>query len=183
MPRRLRLLFATLPKARRLTMSSTPRAHCYPYLFSLITLCAIAELGLTAFLISAGNEKKTWASPRYYSLLIMFLFNAAWTTVFSIAYMMWFADGTAYLLASIASSIIWLLTSTTLWGTAATIMHNTRRGGNCSGRPSIHRCRQSLAVEALGWTEFSLCAITLAATCLWVGTGKRAYVSDSQRLV
>lgn len=29
-------------------------------------------------------------------------------------------------------------------------------------------CRQSLTVEALGWTEFGLCVLTMLATCAWV---------------
>ena len=47
-------------------------------------------------------------------------------------------------------------------------MHNTRTGGNCAQQASISRCRQSLTVETLGWTEFGLCVLTMVATCLWV---------------
>jgi len=54
-------------------------------------------------------------------------------------------------------------------------MRNTRHGSNCPNAPAISRCRQSLTVEALGWTEFSLCLLTLLATCLWLRTGKRNY--------
>ena len=43
-------------------------AHYHPFLFALMTLSAIAELGLTSFLISAGNENGTWPSPRYHAL-------------------------------------------------------------------------------------------------------------------
>ena len=82
-------------------------------------------------------------------------------------------------------------------GTAAGVMHDTRSGGNCAGRATIsryvskgchcdspedllfgNRCRQSLTVEALGWTEFGLSVLTLVATCLWVHTSSRSYVSD-----
>lgn len=91
-------------------------------------------------------------------------------------------------------------------GTAAGVMHNTRSGGNCAGRSTISRsveslfqadpdqesaelnymvtrCRQSLTVEALGWTEFGLCVLTMVATCLWVRTSRRRYVGDSRRFV
>lgn len=44
------------------------KAHYHPFLFALMTLSAMAELGLTAFLISAGNENGTWPSPRYHAL-------------------------------------------------------------------------------------------------------------------
>jgi hypothetical protein len=35
-----------------------------------MTFSAMAELGLTAFLISAGNEDRTWPSARYHSLYV-----------------------------------------------------------------------------------------------------------------
>ena len=43
-------------------------AHYHPLLFTMMTLSAVAELGLTSFLISAGNENGTWPSPRYHAL-------------------------------------------------------------------------------------------------------------------
>lgn len=43
-------------------------AHYHPFLFAMMMLCSIAELGLTSFLISAGNENGTWPSPRYHAL-------------------------------------------------------------------------------------------------------------------
>ena len=43
-------------------------AHYHPFLFTLMTLSATAELGLTSFLISAGNENGTWPNPRYHAL-------------------------------------------------------------------------------------------------------------------
>ena len=64
-------------------------------------------------------------------------------------------------------------------GVASGLMRVTRHGTNCPDAPAISRCRQSLTVEALGWTEFCLCLLTLIATCLWLQTGKRNYVSDS----
>jgi len=149
-------------------MSQPARAHLHPYLFFLMTLSAIAELGLTAFLINAGNLNGTWPSPRYHSLLILFLFNAVWTLVFATAYVLWIVNGSIHLLASISSSFIWLCATSVLWGTAAGLMHNTRTGGSCPGRDPISRCRQSLTVEALGWVEFGLCLITFLATCVWI---------------
>ena len=47
-------------------------AQRHPFLFTLMTLTAAAELGLTAFLISAGNEIQTWSSPGYHSLCVTF---------------------------------------------------------------------------------------------------------------
>jgi len=68
---------------------------------------------------------------------------------------MWIVGGAGHLLASIASSVVWLMITAILWvclchfcvgaayfwnqGTAAGVMHNTRSGGNCAGRAAISR--------------------------------------------
>jgi len=87
----------------------------------------------------------------------MFLFNATWTVVFSAAYILWMLDGGSQILASVASSVIWLIVTTLLWvgirfqlvlfhgqlmirqGIAAGVMHNMRGGGDCDLKPIIHR--------------------------------------------
>ncbi|TBU65053.1 hypothetical protein BD310DRAFT_913935 [Dichomitus squalens] len=161
------------------------RADYHPFLFTLMTLTAAAELGLTAFLISAGNEARTWSSPGYHSLLILMCFSSAWTLLFSTAYVLWIVDGAVHILAQVASSVIWLLLTSILWGLGAGFMHNARTGGNCAGHAPISRCRQTLTVEALGWTEFSLCCVTLIATLLWMrsGLGKKKLTRDSRTFV
>ncbi|KAI8995614.1 hypothetical protein BD414DRAFT_409898 [Trametes punicea] len=180
------------------------RGNYHPFLFTLMTLTGTAELGLTVFLISAGNEAQTWASPRYHSLsvfrsskcrlhltesnssLILLCFSSAWTLLFSGAYVLWIVDGAVHLLAQVASSVFWLLLTSVFWGVGAGLMHSTRSGGDCAGRPPLsRRCRQTLTVEALGWTEFSLCCATLVATLLWMrtGLGKRRFVRDSRTFV
>ncbi|RDX55877.1 hypothetical protein OH76DRAFT_1396226 [Lentinus brumalis] len=181
------------------------RANYHPFLFTLMTLTAAAELGLTAFLVSAGNETRHWASPSYHSLsvprrsrcrqhlteshlhdsLILLCFSSAWTLLFSTAYVLWIFDGAVHLLAQVASSVVWLLLTSILWGVGAGFMHHARNGGNCAGHPPISRCRQTLTVEALGWTEFSLCCVTLAATILWMrsGLGKKKFIRDSRTFV
>lgn len=151
--------------------------------------------------------------------LILFLFNAVWTVAFSTAYMLWIVDGAVHLLASIASSVIWLLISSVLWvrrvrtccrliSDFSRTIASLRQIGYCCRRHAqhtlrwqlracashftvcvlcfrllcaqdstrylalestylgskahlSHRCRQSLTVEALGWTEFGLCLITM----------------------
>ncbi|OBZ79613.1 Major facilitator superfamily domain-containing protein 1 [Grifola frondosa] len=152
-------LYLPSPASKMRQRRSAIRANYHPFLFTLMTLTATAELGLTAFLISAGNEVHTWASPGYHSLLILLCFSSAWTLIFSAAYVLWIVDGAVHILAQVASSVFWLLLTSILWGTAAGIMHNTRTGGDCPERAPISRCRQSLTVEALGWTEFSLCCL------------------------
>lgn len=36
-----------------------------------MALVAMTELGLTAFLINAGNEHDTWPNPRYHKLYVV----------------------------------------------------------------------------------------------------------------
>lgn len=89
-------------------------------------------------------------------------------------------------------------------GTGAGLIHSSRNAGSCFGgtstlrlvpyRTPSHpshelrvlaggRCRQSLTVEALGWTEFALCCATLVVTVLWMRSGKRLFVRDSRTFV
>ncbi|KAJ3750372.1 hypothetical protein DFH05DRAFT_69280 [Lentinula detonsa] len=176
-------------RIRRMSMSTNVTGHFHPFLFTIMTLCAAAELGLTAFLISAGNANGTWPSPRYHALLIMFAFNSSWTLLFSTAYMLYLFDGATHFLANVASSVIWILLTSILWGTAAGIMHNTRTGTDCPNVPTISRCRQSLTVEALGWTEFGLCTVNVLVTCAWVYCShpkihpRASFLGDSRRMV
>jgi len=147
------------------------KARYHPYLFMLITLCAMAELGLASYLINVGNQIG-FAETSYHSLLILCIFNSVWTVTFGAAYTAWIVNGDLHLLASMASSFIWLLITSALWGTAAGVLHTTRAGGDCVGRPGISRCRQSLTVEALCWTEFGLCLLTFLSTTLWIFASK-----------
>jgi hypothetical protein len=132
------------------------KAHYHPFLFLSMMLSGATELGLTAYLVDAGNENHTWPSARYHTLLLLILFDAAWTVLFSGAYMLWLADGARHFLASIASSIFWLSTNAILWvhfyfyfviggfnediqGVSAGIFHHTRSGGICPNSPTLSR--------------------------------------------
>ncbi|KAI0094912.1 hypothetical protein BDY19DRAFT_982240 [Irpex rosettiformis] len=156
-------------KPRRRRWRPHLRSQTHPFLFTLMTLNAAAELGLTAFLISAGIKTPV-STGAYRSLLILLCFESVWTIVFTASYMIWVVDGGAKILASVASSVIWLLATAILWGATTGFMHNARVGGDCADEPTISICRESLTVEALGWTEFSLCTVTLLATAFWMGT-------------
>ncbi|TRM66348.1 hypothetical protein BD626DRAFT_546639 [Schizophyllum amplum] len=140
----------------------------HPFLFLLLMLCALAELGLGVYLVVAGYEHEYWPSGRYKALLILFLFDAAWTVLFSSAYLLWCVEGGRRFLADVASSVVWLVITTVLWGAAAGLWHNTRTGGDCSGLPAISECRQTLTVEGLGWAQFSLSALTMLSTLAWM---------------
>ncbi|KAJ7900380.1 hypothetical protein B0H14DRAFT_3080708 [Mycena olivaceomarginata] len=146
---------------------SFAEAHYHPFLFTMMILVGLAEAGLTAFLIPFPPA--------------LYLFNACWTMLFAVAYMLWLVDGAKHLLANIASSIFWLTVTATLWGVSAGVFHYTRTGGNCPTSPTISRCRQSLTVEALAWAEFALSGVALFWTCVWVGFSGRRRVRDSVR--
>ena len=48
--------------------SSSNKSTYHPFLFAMMTCSALAELGLTAFLVSAGHEHGTWPSKLYHAL-------------------------------------------------------------------------------------------------------------------
>ncbi|TFK30467.1 hypothetical protein FA15DRAFT_9720 [Coprinopsis marcescibilis] len=145
----------------------------HPLLFSTMALLAMTELGLTAYLINAGNEHNSFPSEKYQALLITYCFAASWTTLFSATYIIWFFDKSGHLLANIASSVAWLLASAILWGATSGLMHFARPGGNCARQPTLSICRQMLAVEALGWTECGVIFLTAFATCFWMYASRR----------
>ena len=60
----------------RRPMKFPVKSNAHPFLFTLMTLIAAAELGLTAFLISAGNEVGIWSSPNYKSLYVVYSLTA-----------------------------------------------------------------------------------------------------------
>ncbi|KAJ7863132.1 hypothetical protein B0H14DRAFT_2739398 [Mycena olivaceomarginata] len=123
-------------------------AGYHPLLFTLIALLGAAELGLSAFWVHMIQHEP---SNRFKSLIILLLFNSVWTVLFAGAYVFWIIDGALHELASIGSSGIWL-TITAI-------------------------CRETLALEAIAWTEMGLCILTLLAACFWVRSSRRSYVS------
>ncbi|KAF7299040.1 hypothetical protein MIND_00852300 [Mycena indigotica] len=131
-----------------------------------------SELGLTAYWVHLLEDAP---SSRFKSLIIFGLFNSCWTTLFSVAYVFWIIDGALHGLASIGSSGIWLAITAILWGVFAGLFHNERGDSNCDGAPAISACRQTLAIEAMGWTEMGLCILTLIAACFWVRSSRRNY--------
>ena len=47
------------------------KAQYHPFLFAFMALSAMAELGLTIFLIYTGNVSGAWSRPRYHSLSVV----------------------------------------------------------------------------------------------------------------
>jgi len=47
---------------------SFEKANYHTFLHTMITMSALAELALTAFLIGKGNENRTWPTEKYHSL-------------------------------------------------------------------------------------------------------------------
>ncbi|EAU93007.1 hypothetical protein CC1G_06727 [Coprinopsis cinerea okayama7 len=104
-----------------------------------MALLAMAELGLSAYLINEGNEHNSFPSERYQAIIISICFMASWTTLFATTYMLWFFDRAGHLLANVASSVAWLLVTFAMWGVGAGLMHVTRPGGNCARQPTLSR--------------------------------------------
>jgi len=67
--------------------------------------------------ICEPGTERTWKEIEisFEKRLIMFCFNAAWTTLFSTTYMLWYVDGASHFLANVASSVFWLLATSALW--------------------------------------------------------------------
>jgi len=147
-------------------------AGYHPLLFGLIALVGMAALGLSAFWVHNVQHDP---SNRFRSLVILFLFDSCWTVLFAAAYVVWLDSGALHILASIGASAVWLIITAILWGVAAGLFHSVRGGGNCAGTPAISPCRETLTLEALGWTEMGLCILTLLAACFWVRSSRRDY--------
>jgi len=73
-------------------------AGYHPFLFFLIAAVAAAELGLTAYLVN-GYEASGYPSDYYRSLIIFILFDACWTVLFGLAYIIFIIDGALHFLA------------------------------------------------------------------------------------
>ena len=58
----------TLGRRQRKKMSTKLSAQYHPFLFLLLVLCAMAELGLGVFMIVTGYEHEYWPSSRYKAL-------------------------------------------------------------------------------------------------------------------
>lgn len=134
------------------------------FMYSLLTLIAIAEIGVTAFLIDHFT-RTGYPSSRYRSLTIFLLFNAVWTTLFGILYIAFVAAGRLKHLARLTASLGWLSITTLLWLIAASLYTDPLRGGRgramCWNLPALDICRETQAAQALAWTAFALCIVTM----------------------
>ncbi|KIJ37484.1 hypothetical protein M422DRAFT_231894, partial [Sphaerobolus stellatus SS14] len=137
-------------------------------LFVLIPLVAVAELVATATLFSQDTKGDHFTSKKYHDLLIVFLTSSVWSLIFGTIYAYWIMYRPFHFLSSLPASMLWLCLTSIFWGTTTGIFRNTRTGGICDGLPSLSRCRESLTVEALGWTEFALCVFTVIVQ--WIFT-------------
>lgn len=133
-------------------------------MYSLLTLIAIAEIGVTAFLIDHFT-RTGYPSSRYRSLTIFLLFNAVWTTLFGLIYIGFVAAGRLKRLARLSASLGWLSITTLLWLIAASLYTDPLRGGRgramCWNLPALDICRETQAAQALAWTAFALCIVTM----------------------
>ena len=134
------------------------------FMYCLLTLIAIAEIGVTAFLIDHFT-RIGYPSSRYRSLTIFLLFNAVWTTLFGLIYIGFVAAGKLRRLARLSASLGWLSITTLLWLIAASLYTDPLRGGRgramCWNLPALDICRETQAAQALAWTAFALCIVTM----------------------
>ncbi|KZV95195.1 hypothetical protein EXIGLDRAFT_748248 [Exidia glandulosa HHB12029] len=146
----------------------------HPFLFLLIAMLAIVEVGLNAWFVDHFDDVG-WPTDRFHSLILLFLFTASWTALFALAYVWWIFSGAMHFLASVAGSTLFLVITATLWVVAAALFHDEIMSWDCTGQPIVSMCREAEAIEALGWTEFALCIITILAACFWVHSSRRNY--------
>ncbi|KAG8912434.1 hypothetical protein FRC02_005995 [Tulasnella sp. 418] len=141
-------------------------AYVSPLLFILLALVGAAELGLVAYLINTYNDngypdgRGGYDSNDFKHRIRYLLFCAVWTTFFGLGYLFFILMGSFFLLASIASSALWLLMTIIFWAVGAELFRQVRVGGNCDGTPAISECRELQTVEALAWTALGLAAVT-----------------------
>jgi hypothetical protein len=78
-------------------------AGYHPFLFFLIAAVGAAELGLTAFLVHDYDTRAGgYPSDYYRSLIIFILFDACWTVLFGLAYLLFIVGGALHVLARYA---------------------------------------------------------------------------------
>ncbi|KAI0271371.1 hypothetical protein BC834DRAFT_859169 [Gloeopeniophorella convolvens] len=145
----------------------TTQTRPYPILFALAVAFAAGELGLTAFLLAGGGT-----GPWYDVLLILLLFDAIWTVLFSSTYVLWSTHGGLHLLADLTSSIFWIFAAAFCWGLVAGFAQSSKAEG-CARHPSSFRCSRRLSIGSLAWIEFALCAMTLALAAMWVRASRK----------
>jgi hypothetical protein len=134
------------------------------FMYGLLTVVALAEVGVTAYLIDHFTAVG-YPSSRYRSLTIFLLFNACWTSFFGLAYLAFIAAGAFNRLARLTASLAWLSVTSLLWVIAAGLYTDPVRGGRgeamCRGLPALDICRKTQSAQALAWTAFSFCIITM----------------------
>jgi preprotein translocase subunit SecG len=139
------------------------------FMYSILTIFALAEIGVTAYLIDHFT-KVGYPSSRYRSLTIFLLFNACWTAFFGLAYIIFVAAGVLKRLARLTASLAWLTITLILWVIAASLYTDPTRGGRgeqmCRGLPALDICRKTQAAQALAWTIFAFCILTMIVSIL-----------------
>jgi len=66
--------------------------------------------------------------------------NATWTALFSLAFLWFIASGALHVLASIGTSLLWLLVTSILWVVAAALFMEEIKDWECDGTPIVSVC-------------------------------------------
>ncbi|KAI0066716.1 hypothetical protein BV25DRAFT_1820775 [Artomyces pyxidatus] len=137
----------------------------HPIVFGLLTLFAIIELALSAWLTSRFRAHHNAPNNSILDRTHFILFTSSWTILFSIliGILFWSFRSSGSIITSVASHSI-VLFLTWVWWTAAAASITAALGGghNCSKADLVY-CDQLNALEAFAWIEWALITIALFA--------------------
>lgn len=151
----------------------------HPILFSLLTLFAIIELSIAAWLISRYNSHHNYLSTSVRNRTRYLLFCAIWTTLLVPLFLMMFLLASGHFLSSVASHGIFLFITWALWLAGAAAITNALGGRlNCS-RHFVY-CGQLNALEAFAWIEWALLTLALLSVIWWAVKGRQSGRDDGR---
>jgi len=136
----------------------------HPILFGLITLFALIEGIITAWLVSnyQGSAQGGYPNNHFRHTLRFGVFVSWWTFVFAIAYIFFFLYGTGGMISSIASHAIWLFVTWVFWLALAASITNMLGGSINCGSSHLVYCHQNQAAQAFAWIEWILLTVAFA---------------------
>ncbi|KAI5474382.1 hypothetical protein MNV49_003401 [Pseudohyphozyma bogoriensis] len=146
----------------------TTGAWSHPFLFFLIGALAIASVGLVANQVHERTDGPgdRWPSDEYQNRMYFLLFVAAWTTLGAVLH--W--------VINLFIGLFWTILTFVFW-TIATALYrkvNPFDPSDCDDTGIASTCRQSVAIEAIGWTEVALTALLFLAILFHFHSHRRA---------
>jgi len=146
----------------------------HPFMFGLITVIAIIELGLSGWERHQQSIDPLGGNT-VASRLDFLLFLSVWTTVFGGAYLVFAHTGRFGIIASYASHAFWLFWTFVMWVIGAALYQKRMIEVGCGD--SAKRCHINHSVEGFAWIEMSLTFITFFIILLHIGGKTERYRS------